>query len=431
MADKNEVYEAALALHASGRPGKYEIRPTKPLSTARDLSLAYTPGVAAPCLAIKDDPERIYELTNKGDLVAVISNGTAVLGLGNIGAKAAKPVMEGKAVLFKRFSDIDGVDICVDAPDPDTFVNSVRYLGPSFGGINLEDIRGPECFEIEERLQALMDIPVFHDDQHGTAVVVGAALLNALFLTGRDIASTKLVSTGGGAAGIACLDFLVSLGLRRENVRLFDIDGLIRPDRPGLHPRKAVYGQADGPETLAEAIVGADVFLGLSAPGLLKPEMVAAMADKPIIFALANPTPEILPDLAREARPDAIIATGRSDFPNQVNNVLGFPFIFRGALDVRARQINEEMKRAASRALAELAREDAPEEVRLLHPDRPVAFGAHRLIPSPFDPRLIERVAPAVALAATRTGVARRPLEDAEAYKAALRARMNRVRAAD
>ena len=280
-------------------PGKYEIKPTKPLETARDLALAYTPGVAAPCLAIKDDPERIYELTNKGDLVAVISNGTAVLGLGNIGAKAAKPVMEGKAVLFKRFADIDGVDICVDAPDPETFINSVRYLGPSFGGINLEDIRGPECFEIEERLRALMDIPVFHDDQHGTAVVVGAALLNALHLTGRDIGTIKLVSTGGGAAGIACLDFLVSLGLRRGNVRLFDIEGLIRPDRPGLHPRKAVYGQSSGPDTLETAIRGADVFLGLSAPGLLKPEMVEVMAARPIILALANPTPEILPDVAR------------------------------------------------------------------------------------------------------------------------------------
>jgi len=413
---ETDVYKAALELHAEGRPGKYEIRPTKPLSTARDLSLAYTPGVAEPCRRIKADPASAYTYTNKGNLVAVVSNGTAVLGLGNLGALASKPVMEGKAVLFKRFADVDSVDLCVDAPDIDAFVNSVRYLGPSFGGINLEDIRGPDCFEIEERLKALMDIPVFHDDQHGTAIVVGAAILNGLEIVGKEIGRVKLVSTGGGAAGIACLNFLVSLGLKRENVWLVDIAGVVHKGRvEEMNPFKESFAQDTGARTLDDVIGGADIFLGLSAPGVLTPEMLGRMGEKPLILALANPTPEITPEASRAARPDAIIATGRSDYPNQVNNVLGFPYIFRGALDVRARTVNQEMKVAAAKALAALAREPGPDGT---------PFGPNRIIPGPFETRLIETVAPAVAAAAMDSGVATKPIEDIKAYRESLRARI-------
>jgi malate dehydrogenase (oxaloacetate-decarboxylating)(NADP+) len=409
--------EEALAMHAEGRPGKLEIRLTKPLITARDLSLAYSPGVAEPCLHIHRDKKLAYDYTAKGNFVAVVSNGTAVLGLGNLGALASKPVMEGKAALFKRFADVDSIDLCVDTEDVDAFVNSVRYLGPSFGGINLEDIKAPECFVIEQRLRELMDIPVFHDDQHGTAIVAAAGLINAIHLTGRDIRQTKLVINGAGAASIACAELVKAMGMRPENVLLCDTKGVIwRGRTEGMNQWKSAHATETPARTLSQALDGADVFFGLSVKGALTQDMVRAMAPKPIIFAMANPDPEITPDEARAARPDCIIATGRSDYPNQVNNVLGFPFIFRGALDVRASTINDTMKIAAAEALAMLAREDVPEEVAGAGAGKSLRFGPDYIIPNAFDPRLISRVSPAVAKAAMESGVARKPLPDLHRY---------------
>ena len=409
--------EEALAMHREGRPGKLEIRLTKPLITARDLSLAYSPGVAEPCLHIHRDPSLAYDYTAKGNFVAVISNGTAVLGLGNLGALASKPVMEGKAALFKRFADVDAMDLCVDTEDPDAFINAVRYLGPTFGGINLEDIKAPECFVIEQRLRELMDIPVFHDDQHGTAIVAVAGLINACHLTGRDLKTTKLVINGAGAASIACAELVKAMGMRPENVILCDTKGVIwRGRQEGMNQWKSAHAVTTSARTLTQALDGADVFFGLSVKGALTPEMIRAMAPKPIIFAMANPDPEITPDEARDARPDCIIATGRSDYPNQVNNVLGFPFIFRGALDVRASTINDAMKIAAAESLAMLAREDVPEEVSGAGAGKALRFGPEYIIPNAFDPRLISRVSPAVAKAAMDSGVARKPLADLQRY---------------
>jgi len=409
--------EEALAMHREGRPGKLEIRLTKPLITARDLSLAYSPGVAEPCLHIHRDPTLAYDYTSKGNFVAVISNGTAVLGLGNLGALASKPVMEGKAALFKRFADVDSMDLCVDTEDPDAFINAVRYLGPTFGGINLEDIKAPECFVIEQRLRELMDIPVFHDDQHGTAIVAAAGLINACHLTGRDLKTTKLVINGAGAASIACAELVNAMGMRPENVILCDTKGVIwRGRQEGMNQWKSAHAVTTSARTLTQALDGADVFFGLSVKGALTPEMIRAMAPKPIIFAMANPDPEITPDEARAARPDCIIATGRSDYPNQVNNVLGFPFIFRGALDVRASTINDAMKIAAAESLAMLAREDVPEEVSGAGAGKALRFGPEYIIPNAFDPRLISRVSPAVAKAAMESGVARKPLPDLQRY---------------
>jgi len=409
--------EEALAMHREGRPGKLEIRLTKPLITARDLSLAYSPGVAEPCLHIHRDPSLAYDYTAKGNFVAVISNGTAVLGLGNLGALASKPVMEGKAALFKRFADVDSMDLCVDTEDPDAFINAVRYLGPTFGGINLEDIKAPECFVIEQRLRELMDIPVFHDDQHGTAIVAAAGLINACHLTGRDLKTTKLVINGAGAASIACAELVKAMGMRPENVILCDTKGVIwRGRQEGMNQWKSAHAVTTSARTLTQALDGADVFFGLSVKGALTPDMIRAMAPKPIIFAMANPDPEITPDEARAARPDCIIATGRSDYPNQVNNVLGFPFIFRGALDVRASTINDAMKIAAAESLAMLAREDVPEEVSGAGAGKALRFGPEYIIPNAFDPRLISRVSPAVAKAAMDSGVARRPLPDLQRY---------------
>ena len=416
----------ALQLHASGRPGKIEIIPTKPLTTQRDLSLAYSPGVAVPCLKIRDDPAKAYEYTAKGNLVAVISNGTAVLGLGNIGALAAKPVMEGKSVLFKRFADIDAMDLEVDATDVDDFVNCVRFLGPSFGGINLEDIKAPECFVIEARLRELMDIPVFHDDQHGTAIVTAAGMINALHLTGRDIATTSVVVNGAGAAALACIELLESMGLTASRILVCDRQGVIYLGRKAdMNEWKAPHAAKTNRRTLAEAMEGADVFLGLSAKDMVTKQMVGAMADRPIIFAMANPDPEIWPELVKEVRSDAIIATGRSDYPNQVNNVLGFPYIFRGALDVRASTINEEMKIAAAEALAALARSDVPDEVDAVYAATHLRYGPEYIIPVPFDPRLIETVPPAVARAAMETGVAGHSIADIKAYGQTLRGRLD------
>jgi malate dehydrogenase (oxaloacetate-decarboxylating)(NADP+) len=409
--------EEALAMHREGRPGKLEIRLTKPLITARDLSLAYSPGVAEPCLHIHRDPTLAYDYTSKGNFVAVISNGTAVLGLGNLGALASKPVMEGKAALFKRFADVDSMDLCVDTEDPDAFINAVRYLSPTFGGINLEDIKAPECFVIEQRLRELMDIPVFHDDQHGTAIVAAAGLINACHLTGRDLKTTKLVINGAGAASIACAELVKAMGMRPENVILCDTKGVIwRGRQEGMNQWKSAHAVTTSARTLTQALDGADVFFGLSVKGALTPEMIRAMAPKPIIFAMANPDPEITPDEARAARPDCIIATGRSDYPNQVNNVLGFPFIFRGALDVRASTINDAMKIAAAESLAMLAREDVPEEVSGAGAGKALRFGPEYIIPNAFDPRLISRVSPAVAKAAMESGVARKPLPDLQRY---------------
>ena len=418
--------EEALALHASGRPGKLETRITKPLTTARDLSLAYSPGVAEPCLLINRDPTLAYEYTTKGNMVAVVSNGTAVLGLGNLGALAGKPVMEGKVALFKRFADVDGIDLCISTEDVDAFVNCVRYLGPSFGGINLEDIKAPECFVIEQRLRELMDIPVFHDDQHGTAIVAAAGLINACHLTGRDLRATRLVVNGAGAAAIACVELLKAMGLRQENVLLCDTKGVVYQGRTdGMNQWKSAHAAPTRARTLAEAIEGADVVFGLSAKGALTPAMVASMAARPIIFAMANPDPEITPEEARAACPQAIIATGRSDYPNQVNNVLGFPYIFRGALDVRASTINEAMKIAAAEALAQLAREDVPDEVNTAAAGSRLRFGPEYIIPNAFDPRLISRLPPAVARAAMDSGVARRPIADLAKYARTLSGRLD------
>jgi len=418
--------EDALEFHSSGRPGKLEIRATKPLTTQRDLTLAYSPGVAAPCLAIAEDPSKAYDYTAKGNLVAVISNGTAVLGLGDLGALAAKPVMEGKAVLFKRFADIDGIDLEVDTRDVDEFVNCVRFLGKTFGGINLEDIKAPECFIIEQQLRELLDIPVFHDDQHGTAIITAAGTINALHLTGRELATTRTVINGAGSAGIACAELIKAMGARPDNVILCDTRGVIFQGREdGMNQWKSGHAVDTKARTLADAMAGADLFLGLSAAGAVDQDMVRSMADQPIIFAMANPDPEIWPEEIREVRDDAIIATGRSDYPNQVNNVLGFPYIFRGALDVRASSINMEMKIAAAEALAALAREDVPDEVDRAYAGRRVRYGPDYIIPAPFDPRLIVAVPTAVAKAAMETGVAQRPAESLEAYERELAARLD------
>ena len=418
--------EEALALHSSGRPGKLETRISKPLVTARDLSLAYSPGVAEPCLRIAKDPDCAYEYTTRGNMVAVVSNGTAVLGLGNLGALASKPVMEGKVALFKRFADVDGIDLEVATEDTDEFINCVRYLAPSFGGINLEDIKAPECFIIEQRLRELMDIPVFHDDQHGTAIVAAAGLINACHLTGRDLSQTKLVVNGAGAAAIACVELLKAMGLSPGNVVLCDTKGVVYQGRAeGMNQWKSAHAVRTDARTLAEAVAGSDAFFGLSVKGALTQDMVRSMAPRPIIFAMANPDPEITPEEARAASADAIIATGRSDYPNQVNNVLGFPYIFRGALDVRASTINDAMKIAAAEALAELAREDVPDEVRLASTGKAMQFGPEYIIPNAFDPRLMGRVPPAVARAAMESGVARKPLADLRRYTRELSGRLN------
>jgi malate dehydrogenase (oxaloacetate-decarboxylating)(NADP+) len=419
--------QEALQFHSQGRPGKLEIVATKPMATQRDLSLAYSPGVAIPVRAIAEDPSRAFDYTAKGNLVAVITNGTAILGLGNLGALAAKPVMEGKAVLFKRFADIDAFDLEVGAEDPDAFVAAVRYLGATFGGINLEDIKAPECFIVEQKLRELMDIPVFHDDQHGTAIIAAAGLINAFDLTGRDIRAAKLVVNGAGAAGIACIELLKALGISAKNVTLCDTNGVVYKGRAkGMNQWKSAHAAETKARTLAEAMEGADVAFGLSAKGAYTPEMIKSMAAKPIIFAMANPDPEIMPEEVAAARNDAIMATGRSDYPNQINNVLGFPYIFRGALDVRATTINMEMKIAAAHALAELAREDVPDEVAAAYGVRP-KYGPEYIIPVPFDPRLISYVSPAVAKAAMDSGVARRPLVDMAAYAEQLRERRDPV----
>ncbi len=433
MTDKTPLNRAAadleretLLMHASGRPGKIEVVPTKPLTTQRDLSLAYSPGVAFPCLHIARDPSLAYDYTAKGNLVAVISNGTAVLGLGDLGALAGKPVMEGKAVLFKRFADIDAIDLEVDTRDIDEFVNCVRFLGPSFGGINLEDIKAPECFVIESRLRELMDIPVFHDDQHGTAIIATAGLLNALELTGRRIEDAKVVVNGAGAAAIACVELIKASGIRHENVTLCDTKGVIYQGRDhGMNQWKSAHAIPTEARTLAEALEGADVFMGLSVKGAVTQAMVRTMAERPIIFAMANPDPEITPEEVHQIRPDAIVATGRSDYPNQINNVLGFPYIFRGALDVRASTINDQMKVAAARAIAQLAREDVPDEVDRAYQGRRLRYGPEYIIPVPFDPRLIAAIPLAVAKAAMDSGVARKPIIDMAAYKAELSARLD------
>ncbi|MDP9839408.1 malate dehydrogenase (oxaloacetate-decarboxylating)(NADP+) [Neorhizobium huautlense] len=416
-ASNGELEEQALHFHKFPRPGKLEVTATKPLGNQRDLALAYSPGVAAPCLAIRDNPETAADYTARANLVAVISNGTAVLGLGNIGPLASKPVMEGKAVLFKKFAGIDVFDIEIDAPKVDEMVSTIAALEPTFGGINLEDIKAPECFEVERQLRDKMNIPVFHDDQHGTAIIVAAGILNGLELAAKNIADVKIVASGAGAAALACLNLLVSLGAKKENIWVHDIEGLVYEGRTELMDEwKAVYAQKSDNRVLADNIAGADVFLGLSAAGVLKPELLAQMAEKPLIMALANPTPEIMPELARAARPDAMICTGRSDFPNQVNNVLCFPYIFRGALDCGATTINEEMKMAAVKAIAALAREEVSDVVARAYSGETPIFGPNYLIPSPFDPRLILRIAPAVAKVAEETGVATRPIQDYDAY---------------
>ena len=427
MSESNIKYTEgeALDFHSHGRPGKLEIIASKPMATQRDLSLAYSPGVAVPVRAIAENPTCAYDYTTKGNLVAVISNGTAILGLGNLGALASKPVMEGKAVLFKRFADVDAIDIEVKTEDAQRFIDCVELLEPSFGGINLEDIAAPDCFIIEQTLRERMNIPVFHDDQHGTAIITAAGLINACLLTNRKLSDVKVVVNGAGAAAIACTELVKAMGVRGDNVIMCDRKGVISKERTDLDQWKSAHAAETDARTLAEALVGADVFLGLSAAGALKPEMVKTMGKEPIIFAMANPDPEIWPPDAKEVRPDAIIATGRSDFPNQVNNVLGFPFIFRGALDVRATAINEAMKIAAAEALAELAREPVPEEVAAAYGGRSQSFGRDYIIPAPFDPRLMEVVASAVAEAAVQSGVAQKPIANMEAYRQELRARLN------
>jgi len=414
-----------LQYHNGGRPGKLEVQPTKPCLTQRDLSMAYTPGVALPCRLIHEEPLRVFDYTARGNLVAVVTNGTAVLGLGNIGPLASKPVMEGKAVLFKRFADVDVFDIEVGTGDPEELVRCVKLLEPTFGGINLEDIKAPECFWIEETLQRLMDIPVFHDDQHGTAIISSAALLNALELTGRDISKIRVVFAGAGAAGIACANMYITLGVDPANVLMTDSKGVLYEGREeAFNPYKQKYVRRTDRHSLAAALEGADVFVGVSSKDLVTQDMVRSMADRPIVFAMANPDPEITYSSAKEARPDVIVATGRSDFPNQVNNVLGFPFIFRGALDVRARAINDEMKIAAARALAALAKEDVPDSVINAYGGERFAFGPDYIIPKPFDARVLMWEAPAVARAAIETGVARSPIEDWDEYVGALERRI-------
>ncbi|WP_242417010.1 NADP-dependent malic enzyme [Sphingomonas panni] len=414
----------ALLFHSEGRPGKIEIIASKPMATQRDLALAYSPGVAVPVKAIHEDPATAYDYTAKGNLVAVISNGTAILGLGNLGALASKPVMEGKAVLFKRFADVDSIDIELKTEDVDRFIDAVELMEPSFGGINLEDIKSPECFIIEQTLRERMNIPVFHDDQHGTAIICAAGLINACLLTKRKLSEVKVVVNGAGAAAIACTELMKAMGVAHDNVIMCDRTGVIYQGRDDVNQWQSAHAAATDRRTLTEALHGADVFLGLSAAGALKPEMVKDMAPSPIIFAMANPEPEIRPELAKAARPDAIVATGRSDYPNQVNNVIGFPFIFRGALDVRATGINDEMKIAAANAIAELARQRVPEEVALAYGTQH-SFGPEYIIPAPFDPRLMELVPSAVAKAAMDSGVATRPILDMDAYRQQLRARLN------
>jgi malate dehydrogenase (oxaloacetate-decarboxylating)(NADP+) len=421
--------EEALEYHSRGRKGKIEVVPSKPTRTAEDLSLAYSPGVAEPCLVIAKDPEKVYEYTTKGNLVAVVSNGTAVLGLGNIGPLAAKPVMEGKGVLFKRFADIDVFDIEVDAEDPDVFIETVARIAPTFGGINLEDIKAPECFEIEEKLKKRLAIPVFHDDQHGTAIITAAALLNALEVVGKKIEEVKVVFIGAGASAIACAKLYLSYGVRKENLRMIDKSGVLYEGRSeDMNPYKAQFAISTGERTLADALQGADVLVGLSTKGTVTGDLLKAMARDPIVFALANPDPEITPEEARAARPDVIMATGRSDYPNQVNNVLGFPFIFRGALDVAASEINEAMKMAASQALAALAKMDVPDSVSKAYGGESFRFGREYLIPTPFDFRVLLWVAPAVAEAAMASGVARKPITDMAAYLRKLESLLSRSR---
>ncbi|MGB0901093.1 NADP-dependent malic enzyme [Halocynthiibacter sp.] len=426
MANNSKVTaEEALAYHLEPKPGKYDIVASKPMMTQRDLSLAYSPGVAVPCEEIAKNPELAYDYTTKGNMVAVISNGTAVLGLGNLGALASKPVMEGKAVLFKRFADVNSIDLELDTEDCDAFINAVKLMGPSFGGINLEDIKAPECFIIEQRLKEEMDIPVFHDDQHGTAVICAAGLLNALQISGKKIEDCKIVLNGAGAAGIACIELLKSMGAKHENCIVCDTKGVIYQGRTeGMNQWKSAHAIKTELRTLEEAMEGADVFLGVSAKGAVTPAMVAAMGKDPVIFAMANPDPEITPEEAHAVREDAIVATGRSDYPNQVNNVLGFPYLFRGALDINARAINDEMKIACAQALAELAREDVPDEVAMAY-GRKLTFGRDYIIPTPFDPRLIYLIPPAVAKAGMDTGVARRPIIDMEGYAEGLKARLD------
>ncbi len=424
--DKSFTDEEALRFHTRGKPGKLEITPTKPMATQRDLSLAYSPGVAVPVLAIADNPDASYDYTSRGNMVAVISNGTAILGLGNLGALASKPVMEGKAVLFKRFADVDSIDLELDTEDPAAFVDAVKHLSPSFGGINLEDIKAPDCFIIEQQLRELMDIPVFHDDQHGTAIICAAGLLNALHLTGRDIKDIKICVNGAGSAGIACLELIKAMGVAHENALLCDTKGVIYQGRKkGMNQWKSAHAVDTKARTLEEAMKGADVFLGLSVKGAVTADMVASMAANPIIFAMANPDPEITPEEVAAVRDDAIIATGRSDYPNQVNNVLGFPYIFRGALDVRAKTINDEMKIACAEALAMLAREDVPDEVAAAYQGERPRFGPNYIIPVPFDPRLISEIPLAVARAAMDSGVARAPIVDMVTYRERLKARLD------
>ncbi|MDD7909545.1 NADP-dependent malic enzyme [Pseudovibrio exalbescens] len=418
----------ALLFHQEGKPGKLEVVPTKPMTTQRDLSLAYSPGVAVPVRAIAEDPNRAFDYTTRGNMVAVISNGSAILGLGNLGALASKPVMEGKAVLFKRFADVDSIDLEVDTNDVDEFINSVRFLGPSFGGINLEDIKAPDCFIIEQKLREVMDIPVFHDDQHGTAIIAAAGLINALHLTNRDVKDIKVVCNGAGAAGIACIELIKAMGVPHENVLLCDTKGVIYKGRAeGMNQWKSAHAVETDRRSLAEALKDADVFLGVSVKGALTAEMLKGMAPNPIIFAMANPDPEITPEEAHEIRDDAIVATGRSDYPNQVNNVLGFPYIFRGALDVHATTINDEMKIACAEALAQLAREDVPDEVAAAYRGTRPRFGPEYIIPVPFDPRLISTIPPAVAQAAMDSGVAKRPIVDMQSYAARLQGRRDPI----
>ena len=423
--ERNVQFEReALLFHSEGRPGKIEIVPSKPMASQRDLALAYSPGVAIPVQAIADDPATAYDYTAKGNLVAVISNGTAILGMGNLGALAGKPVMEGKAVLFKRFADVDSIDIELKSEDVDRIIDAVELMEPTFGGINLEDIKAPECFIIEQTLRERMNIPVFHDDQHGTAIICAAGVINACLLTGRQLSEIKVVVNGAGAAAIACTELIKAMGVRHDNVLICDRTGVIYQGRDDVNQWQSAHAANTDRRTLTEALRGADVFLGLSAAGALKPEMVVDMAPAPIIFAMANPEPEIRPELAKAARPDAIVATGRSDYPNQVNNVICFPFIFRGALDVRATGINDAMKIAAANAIAELARQRVPEEVAIAYGVQH-SFGPEYIIPSPFDPRLMEIVPAAVAKAAMDSGVATKPILDMAAYAAALRARLN------
>lgn len=424
MSENQNMKEEALRYHEQGRPGKIEVVPTKPTLTQRDLSLAYSPGVAEPCLKIQEDPANVYRYTAKGNLVAVISNGTAVLGLGNLGPEASKPVMEGKGILFKIFADIDVFDIELNCADVDSFVATVKALEPTFGGINLEDIKAPECFEIERRLKESLNIPVMHDDQHGTAIISGAALLNAAELVGKPLDTLKMVVNGAGASAISCTRIFISLGVKKENIVMLDSKGVLRKDDTTLDENKTYFATDRNINTLEEALQGADVFIGLSKGNVLTPEMLMGMAANPIVFAMANPDPEIDYALAVATRSDIIMATGRSDYPNQVNNVLGFPFIFRGALDVRATQINEEMKLAAVRALAQLTKEPVPDKVMRAYNEKNMSFGQNYIIPKPIDDRLIYTVAPAVAKAAMESGVARNPITDWDAYEASLKNRM-------